>query len=125
MKVEEYKNKLSEFNYLSKEEEDEITSKYKTTTPDSWTDKIKKDASNLGDSVVKLFETNDVSDIAENIQNNTTNKPKVELSNILPNENLDMPKIIEIPEESDSILNKVESSFNSLQIKQQEGYQMH
>lgn len=90
---EDYKKKLDLGNYLSKEEEDEITSKYKTTTPDSWAEKIKKDASNVGDSVSKLFEKNDISDIASEMTN-SEDKAKIPLNQLLPNQNIETPKIL-------------------------------
>lgn len=108
---EDFNSRLGLGNYLSKEEEDEITSKYKTTTPDSWTDKIKKDASNLGDSVSKLFETNDVSDIASEMTDNGE-KPKTDFNNIVPNKNIDIPYVEKLESNNSNIIDQMQSSIS-------------
>lgn len=110
---EDYDKQLSLGNYFTKEEEEKITSTYKDTTPESWTEKISTDLTNVKDGVANLLTSTKASDIAENIKDtNIDNKPKVGLSDILPNKNVEPAYIEKLENQDSSIIDQMQSSIS-------------
>lgn len=106
----EYMAKLGLYSEIPEDKKDAMISQYKTTTPDSWGEKITNDLSSIANLFPKSNEET-VTDIANNINTDNT-KPKIELNTILnPNrENTTIPDVPTLEEKGSNLLDQIQSS---------------
>lgn len=111
MNESDYMAKLGLYSDMPQDKKEEVISQYKTTTPNNWGDKIKKDIENIGNSIDGISQTQTPANIASSLPIN--NNDTKELDTILnPNrDKIDIPSIPTLDEQNSNLIDQIQSSI--------------